>query len=162
MELHYSIAESSIARLTGLWNQAQSSAAQVYADLPDRQAVQAYGLEIVADATTLVAKVKPLVSMVVEALEAVTVFLAHVANKVSKPFDSDADTPKALLFRGVALLVAGAGQLVAVVVAPEIVSALLALAAVVAYLFIATRCLFSGAVFVYFGVVGIQRGIGHE
>jgi hypothetical protein len=103
MELNYPIVESSIARLTGLWNQAKSSAAKVYADLPDRQAVQAYCLEVVEDATTLVAKVKPLVSMVVGVIETVTVFVTNVAEKVSKPFDSGEDTPKALLVRGVAL-----------------------------------------------------------
>ena len=162
MELHYSIAESSIARLTGLWNQAKSSAAKVYADLPDRQAVQAYCLEVAEDATTLVAKVKPWVSMVVETIETVTVFVANLAEKVSKPFDSGEDTNKALLVRGVALIATGAGLLVAVVVATEIVGALLALAAVVVYLFVTTRCLFSGAVYAYCGVEGIRKGVGHE
>ena len=162
MELNYSIVESSIARLTSLYNQAKSSAAKVYADLTDRQAVQAYCLQVVEDATTLVATVKPLVSMVVEAIETVTVFVANVAEKVSKPFDSGEDTPKALLVRGVALIATGAGLLVAVVVATEIVGALLALAAVVVYLFVTTRCLFSGVVYAYFGLVGIQKEAGHE
>ena len=162
MELNYSISKSSIARLTALCNQAKTSAAKAYADLPDRQAVQAYCLEVVEDATTLVAKVKPVVSMVVEAIETVTVFVAHVAEKVSKPFASGEDTNKALLVRGVALVAAGAGLLVAVVVATEIVGGLLAMAAVVFYIFVITRCLCSGVVCAYFGVVGIQKGVGHE
>ncbi len=162
MELNYSIVESSIARLTGLWNQAKSSAAKVYADLPDRQAVQAYCLEVDEDATILVAKVKPWVSMVVEAIETVAVFAANVAGKVSKPFDSGEDTNKALLVRGAALLVAGVGLLVAVVVATEFVGALLALAAVVVYMFVIARCLFSGVAYAYCGVVGIRKGVGHE
>jgi hypothetical protein len=162
MELNYSIVESSIARLTGLWDRAKSAATEAYSDLSDRQAVQAYCLEVVEDATTLVAKVTPLVSMVVEAIETVTVFVAHVADKVSKPFDSGEDTPKALLVRGVALIAAGAGLLVAAVFTTEIVGALLALAAVVAYLFAIARCLFYGVVYARCGVVGIQKGAGNE